>query len=74
MDYGKIVFTAERWWFLLPLKFLHLLKYPWAQRLAYYEVARNVIAMDASTGTITVDRPFPTAIKSGTRVAHKFDE
>ena len=72
--YGRIVFTAERWWFLYPLKFLHLLRYPWAQWLAYYKVSRNITAMDAATGTITVDRPFPSAIKSGTKIAHALDD
>jgi len=74
MDYGRVVFTAERWWAVRPLKFLHLLRYRWAQWLAYYEVSRKITAMDAATGTITVDRSFPASIKSGTKIAHALDE
>ena len=65
MNYGHVEITCERWWLLLPLKFLHLIKYPWAQRLAYYQVARKVTNFDKETGTITLEKAFPKNVKPG---------
>lgn len=71
MNYGNVVITQERTWLRVILKFLHLIRYPWAQQLAYYEVARMVTSVNSSTGTVTIDRPFPKKVKSGQYVVYK---
>lgn len=72
MDYGYLILSEERRGLCLILTFLHLIKYPWAQRLAYYTIARKITEVDASTGTITVDSPFPRSVKSGSRIVHRY--
>ena len=71
MNYGNIVITCERHWLRMLLKFLRLSHFPWAQRLAYYEVARKVTSYDSSTGKVTVDKPFPKAVRSGSYIVDK---
>ena len=67
-NYGHVTILYERLWLRLPLKILHLLKYPWARRLAYYEVARKITNVDKATGTITINKPFPGNVKAGTYI------
>ena len=59
MGTEHIVITVERRWLRLILKFLGLLRFPWAQHIAYREVARRITNYDKDTNTITVDKPFP---------------
>jgi len=69
-NYMEIVQERHRWLVAI-FAFLHLLDKGWARRIVEKRARRRVVGVDSTTGTVTLDRPFPKGFKSGDHIVEQ---